>query len=216
MSGNPGRPIAPAGEQTASNGLASGVPTDVPLGSGKPGTRERTSGSNQSSARPIAQRLCIMSCASLPARVRRPFADAVEILPAANLSSGGRRRRLPTGGFFIYHHPQRTRPYPAAGLDHVLSIAEQATALGANFIPMPRATVSSLERNERPPSPGRRIAVLDEPYEYEHRRVFAEAGTSVGFPSIDLLDDFRAPEQFPVPGVRLGMLTATRVDRPDE
>ena len=104
-----------------------------------------------------------------------------------------------TNRFFIYRHPlELTRPYFDSTLANIVAVANSAGRHGASFALFVPPRFHHWNPKEAPENWESEAYQLDEPYQLEYRRFFDEARERVDFPTIDLLPDFRASDEYPL------------------
>jgi hypothetical protein len=131
------------------------------------------------------------------------------------LTSGVPRQSLPTSlrrqievkldgkverdRFFIYRHPlEKTRPYFDATAEHLDAIAGVCRQFGATFTLFVLPRYHHWNPEESPNNWERSLYALDEPYQFEYFRYFQERRDQVDYRIVNLLDDFKATDEFPL------------------
>jgi hypothetical protein len=101
--------------------------------------------------------------------------------------------------FFIYRHPlEITRPYFERTMSHVDRIAANVAKSGAKFALVVFPRFQHWNKDECPKNWERRSYKVDEPFQFEFFRFFAEAKVTRGYEVIDLLPAFQAAQEFPL------------------
>ena len=104
-----------------------------------------------------------------------------------------------TNRFFITRYPLAdTEPYFQASWGHIRRLADGAAEIGSDFVLVVAPRFQQWSDTECPDNWETKLYALDEPYEYEYFRFFAQVGSEVSFPILDLLPAFQETTRFPL------------------
>ena len=144
----------------------------------------------------------IVAALARPVRKLRRIAG---LKPASTRPYDWYRFRAEVGGrpeknrFFIYRHPlEETRPFFDRSYGYIEALAQSVQRAGATFVLVVTPRYHHWNPKECPDNWEADQYAVDEPYQYEYFRYFAERRAGAPFEIYDLLPAFRATREFPL------------------
>jgi hypothetical protein len=129
----------------------------------------------------------------------------VGLKPASARPYDWYRFRAQVGGrpennrFFIYRHPlEETRPHFERSYGYIEALAQSVQRAGATFVLVVTPRYHHWNPKECPDNWETNQYAVDEPYQYEYFRYFAERRPGALFEIYDLLPAFRSTREFPL------------------
>lgn len=127
------------------------------------------------------------------------------VKPASTRTYDWYRFRAEVGGrpetnrFFIYRHPlEETRPFFDRSYHYIEVLAQSVQRVGAAFVLVVTPRYHHWNPKECPDNWETEEYAVNEPYQYEYFRYFAERRAAAPFEIYDLLPAFRATREFPL------------------